>query len=216
MIQVKTDEDPPMLVINMYNTKDSTLINDFTTFLQTHLRHHRYDAIVMVGDFNLHHPLWNPPHYDIHDHEAEDLIDLMATNGLNLILLPGTITFPRSNTTLDLVWGNAQMEEKVLRCKVADNHDHGSDHFPIITTLDLKPERMEEAPIYNFDRTNWDLLKAKVIEFLPSITDEPTSPPMVDQINWQRISRRHLEKQLNTQPHEEEYAYSVRDGGPKS
>ena len=88
------------------------------------------------------------------------------------------------------------MEEKVLRCKVADNHDHGSDYFPIITTLDLKPERMEEAPIYNFDRTNWDLLKAKIIEFLPSITDEPTSPPMVDQTNWQRISRRHLEKAI--------------------
>src|SRR5579859_1947829 len=33
MIQVKTDEDSlPMLIINIYNTKDTTLINDFATF----------------------------------------------------------------------------------------------------------------------------------------------------------------------------------------
>ena len=100
----------------------------------------------MLGDFNLHHPLWNPPDYDTYDREAEDLIDLMAINGLDLILPAGTITFPRYSTTIDLVWGNAQMEEKVRRCKVAHNHDHSSDHFPIITTLDLEPEKMEEIP----------------------------------------------------------------------
>ena len=113
MIQVKTDEDtPPMLIINIYNTKGTTLINDLARFLRTHLRIHRYDVITMVGDFNLHHPLWNPPDYDTHDQEAEDLIDLMATNGLNLILPAGTITFPRSGTAIDLTWGNAQMERK--------------------------------------------------------------------------------------------------------
>jgi hypothetical protein len=187
MMQVKTDEDSlPMLIINIYNTKGTTLINNFATFLRSHLRHRRYDTIEMVGDFNLHHPLWNPPDYDAHDCEAEDLIDLMATNGLNLILPVGTVTFPRSSTTLDLVWGNAQMEEKVLRCKVADNHDHGSDHFPIIMTLDLKLEGIEEIPMYNFEKTNWDLLKVKIIELLPRLShrtnDEPASPATVDQL----------------------------------
>ena len=95
MIQVKADEDSlPMLLINIYNTKGTSLINNLATFLQSHLRQHRYDAITMVGDFNLHHPLWNPSDYETHDHEAEELIDLMATNGLNLILPAGTITFP--------------------------------------------------------------------------------------------------------------------------
>src|SRR5205085_6944994 len=59
MIQVKADEDElPMLLINIYNTKGTTLINNLATFLRSHLRHHRYDAIAMVGDFSLHHPLW--------------------------------------------------------------------------------------------------------------------------------------------------------------
>jgi hypothetical protein len=74
------------------------------------------------------------------------------------------------------------MEEKVLRCKAAHNHDHGSHHFPIITTLDLKPEKMEEVPMYDFERTDWDHLKAKITELLPPITDEPASPAMVDKL----------------------------------
>ena len=61
MIQLKTDEASlPMLIINIYNTKGTTLINAFATFLRTHLQHHRYDAIAMVGDFNLHHPCGIP------------------------------------------------------------------------------------------------------------------------------------------------------------
>src|SRR5579859_588413 len=183
IIQVKTKDSPPMLIVNIYNTKGTPLINDFATFLRTHLQRHQYESITIVGDFNLHHPLWNRPEYDIHDREAEDLIDLMATNGLDLILPAGTITFPRSSTTIDLVWGNTQMEDKVLKCKVAHNHDHGSDHYPIITTLCMNPEGFEDVPMYNFEKTDWDLLKAKLIEFLlPLPQDKPASPAMVDKL----------------------------------
>ena len=75
------------------------------------------------------------------------------------------------------------MEEKVLRCKIAHNHDHGSDHYPIIMTLDMKPERMEEKPTYNFEKMDWDLLKAKIIKSLPVINhDESASSATVDQL----------------------------------
>jgi hypothetical protein len=50
----------------------------------------------------------------------------------------------------------------------------------------MKPERMEEVPTYNFERTDWDLLKAKIIELLPpinrTITGEPASQATVDQL----------------------------------
>ena len=184
IVKVKMESDTlPMLIINIYNTKGTSLINDFTTFLQAHLRQHYYDSILIVGDFNLHHPLWNPTEYKCHDREAEDLITFMAMNGLDLILPAGTITFPRYKTTIDLAWGNPQIEEKVLKCKVAHNHDHGSDHYPILTTLNLKPEATNEMPIYNFEKTDWDLLKAKIIELLPPpVTNEPTSPATVDKL----------------------------------
>jgi hypothetical protein len=164
MIKIlNTDEGcHPMLLINIYNTKGTTLINYLSEFLQSYLRQHRYGKIAMVGDFNLHQPLWNPPKYQPHDHEAEDLIDLMATNGLNLILPPGTITLPQHGTTIDLTWGNAQMESNVLKCKIARNHDHGSDHLPIITMFMTHPVLSLQTPTYNFEKTDWDLLKAKL------------------------------------------------------
>jgi exonuclease III len=183
IIEVKMEETAPMLIINIYNTRGTPLINDLATFLRTHLRNHKYDSIAIVGDFNLHHPLWNPAEYDSHHSEAEDLIDLMATNGLDLILPAGTITFPRSGTTLDLTWGNAEMRENVVKCKVSSSHDHGSDHYPIITTLYLKPEEVEEKRLHDFEKTDWDLLKAKLKEGLPPITDyETATPVMVDKL----------------------------------
>jgi hypothetical protein len=183
IIQVQTNgENLPMLLINVYNTKGTTLINDLAMFLQTHLQQHRYDTITMVGDFNLHHPLWNRSDYDVHNHQAEDLIDLMTTNGLNLVLLAGTIMYPRARTTIDLVWGNAKMEEKVVKCKVAHNHDHESDHYPILTTLDLKPANTDKEQAYNFEKTDCDPLKLKTIDLLPPITHEPASPAKVDRL----------------------------------
>jgi Endonuclease-reverse transcriptase len=137
----------------------------------------------MVGDFNLHHPLWNPVGYDSRHHEAKDLIDLMATNGLDLILSAGTITFPRSKTTIDLIWGNPEMREKVIKCKVSSRHDHGSNYYSIIMTLCLKPEEVEEKQMYDFGKTNWNLLKVKLKDGLPPITDyETATPAMVDKL----------------------------------
>src|SRR5579859_7734998 len=186
MIQLKKDDNgPPMLLINVYYTKGTSLINDLAMFLRTHLRHHQYGEIAIVGDFNLHHPLWNPPGYEAHDKEVEDLVDLMSENGLDLMLPEGTITFPRSGTSLDLVWGNAQLEDKVVRCKVALNHDHGSDHYAVLTTLDMKPERWEQKPMYNFEKTNWELLKSELTKRLPPITDiaiGEITPGMMDQL----------------------------------
>lgn len=186
MIQLKKDDNgPPMLLINVYNTKGTSLINDLATFLQTHLQHHQYGEIGIVGDFNLHHPLWNPPGYDVHDNEAEDLVDLMAENGLDLMLPEGTITFPRCGTSLDLVWGNAEMENKVVKCKVALNHDHGSDHYAILTTLDMRPVRWEQKPMYDFEKMNWEHLKSELAELLPPVDHIATgesSPERIDRL----------------------------------
>jgi hypothetical protein len=75
-----------MLLVNVYNSKDTTTINDLAEFLPRYLQRHKYGKIAIVGDFNLHHPLWNAYDYNCYDSKAEDLIDFMATNRLDLIL----------------------------------------------------------------------------------------------------------------------------------
>ena len=186
MIEIlNTDGNYPMLLINIYNIKNTPLINNLSEFIQTNSQQRKYGKIAIVGDFNLHYPLWNPAEYQRHDTEAEDLIALMAANALDLILPPGTITFPRSKTTIDLVLGNTKMEQSVLKCKIARNHDHGSDHLPIITTFttSLNHTSNTQTPAYNFEKTNWDLLKVKLQANLSRITYTHTpSPASVDQL----------------------------------
>ena len=65
----------------------------------------------MTGDFNLHHPLWNPSNYRKQDPEADTLIDIISQTRLKLMLPTGTITFPKAKTAIDLVWGNDYIEQ---------------------------------------------------------------------------------------------------------
>jgi endonuclease/exonuclease/phosphatase (EEP) superfamily protein YafD len=47
----------PTLIMNIYNTKNTTQLKELQTYLQKHLRNNTYNGIIMAGDFNLHHPL---------------------------------------------------------------------------------------------------------------------------------------------------------------
>lgn len=65
------------------------------------------DEHLMVGDFNLHHPLWTGPGRHQHS-EADELIDIIDTAGMHLITEEGTqrtsprrgVNQPRSTSPL--------------------------------------------------------------------------------------------------------------------
>ena len=86
-------EQHPTLIINIYNTKKTSKITDLRTYLRKHLRNNTYNGIIITGDFNLHHPLWNPPNRHDRDPEAETLIDIMSQLQLKPMLPAGTVTF---------------------------------------------------------------------------------------------------------------------------
>jgi Endonuclease-reverse transcriptase len=165
--------------------------------LRQHLRQHvqdqKYNAIIMAGDFNLHHPLWNAWDYDVHDAQGDELIEMMADAGLKLLLPAGTITYSptgssRRGTAIDLVWGTDVAENAVIKCQIAENYDHTSDHLPIETTLDfasqqlLGPDGSTELP-FNYANTDWNSLEYKIATYLPEIiSTDPgiTTPDMID------------------------------------
>jgi hypothetical protein len=74
---------------------------------------------MIAGEFNLHHQLWNPPEYAEEDKESDDLLYLMAENGLNLLLPTGTVTYPHAQTTIDLVLGSQIIEQGVIKCQIS-------------------------------------------------------------------------------------------------
>ena len=65
---------------------------------------------LVVGDFNLHHPLWTAPSYPHKHHLADHLLDSIRDAGAELALPTGTITREArrgdtlEQTTIDLVF----------------------------------------------------------------------------------------------------------------
>jgi hypothetical protein len=170
-IEVKpTNDIKPSLLINVYNPNDKSVLPTLEEFFKNY-RPDRYETVIMAGDFNCHHPLWNPPGYDKHDIEADKLVDLASTLGLNLLMPPGTITFPRAKTAIDLVWGNHTAATKLLKCKIAKAYDVGSDHLPIETHLTAELMDPPDVPSkLNFKKANWNEFNRQLQQKLPKIT----------------------------------------------
>src|SRR5947207_4436730 len=156
------------LVVNIYNPGDESIIQDLHEILRR--KHIENNAtVILAGDFNCHHPMWNPAGYLRHDNTADHLVELAADLGLVLLIPPGTITYPNGQTAIDLVWGNHAAETRLLKCRTADENDQGSDHLPIETWLSSTDNSIKESTKLDFSRTDWekfnDLLKAE----LPSV-----------------------------------------------
>src|SRR5438552_16837892 len=86
-----------------------------------------------------------PTQYHEHDSQANELIDTMQDLGMQLLIPVRTITWPISGTTIDLVWGNEHALNNILKCQIATENDHGSDHLPIETVVDLQQYPTELA-----------------------------------------------------------------------
>jgi hypothetical protein len=144
------------------------------------------------GDFNTHHPLWNPSEYTRHDEEADILVAMMMEFQLNLLLPPGTITYSGggiTGTAIDLVWGNDEAANRIITCRITEEHDHGSDHLPIETTIDLQITLPQPIPSYNYTKTNWEELKNKLRQYLPDLSRlSPINLKMITRADVDRFS----------------------------
>jgi len=183
-IQSKSSHMKPTLIMNIYNPHQQSIVTDLRHYLLQHIQLDDYETIIIAGDFNLHHPLWNPQGYTEHDPEADDLIEIMIEANLMPLLPPGTVTYPTSNasggTAIDLVWGNLKAEENTIKCHtIADDKDHASDHLPIEILLDITPRYTEPVlPGYNYAKTNWEALKQEIRNRLPPIIDPVATTPL--------------------------------------
>jgi hypothetical protein len=66
-VAINTMNNPkPIMIINVYNPHDQSLITPLMEYLQS-LEIPQYHAAVIAGDFDLHHPLWNPLQYHTRD-----------------------------------------------------------------------------------------------------------------------------------------------------
>ena len=149
-----------VIIHNVYNPP-KTSSNRQSVLPQTReaLRHYQAEEQVVLGDLNLHHPLWGGLNRETTDPESEDLIDIIGDFALHNTLPPGTITYEegQSQTTIDLCLVTTGLIDKVIKSEVDRNLDHDLDHLLICTTLDLSVQRLEKRP-----RKDWKRLDVKL------------------------------------------------------
>jgi len=113
---------------------------------------------IVVGDFNLHHPMWGGERAVQADAEALELSEVMEHHGLQSTLQPGTITYEERNfrSTIDFSLVYMGLLDRSISSTVERELDHDSDHLPITMAIDLRLP-CSEAKL----RRNWKYLDGK-------------------------------------------------------
>src|SRR5216117_1473010 len=108
---------------------------------------------------------------------------MMAELELDLLIPAGTMTYPKASTAIDLVWGNDETKNRIIKCQIAEKNDHGSDHLPIETIIATQTEPPKPSPSYNYAKTNWQELSNELktnLPELPNVSKDLTTRAKVD------------------------------------
>ncbi|QRW09851.1 Reverse transcriptase from transposon X-element protein [Ceratobasidium sp. AG-Ba] len=182
-------------MFNIYND----LKSDETLEL-IHLHLHelpRHTSILLAGDLNRHHPMWDEPRNEQLFTEAaleaaQNLIELLDRYSLTMVLPAEIPTLElSSNKNLsrpDNVFLSSRLAGTVTRCLVVEAPRIScTDHFTIQTELTLSCKQAPRVTRRNFNKANWEKIRAELAKILPNtrqppITDIPTFDARLDKV----------------------------------
>src|SRR5438045_6979641 len=107
----------------------------------------------------------------------------MAELELDLLIPAGRVTYLKASTAIDLVWGNDETKNQIIKCQIAEKNDHGSDHLPIETIIATETEPPKSSPSYNYSKTNWQELSNELktnLPELPNVSKDLTTQAKAD------------------------------------
>ena len=153
------------------------------------------DHLIWAGDFNRHHPMWDE---ETNEHlftpqaleMADQLIDILGELGLEMALprdIP-TLQHMRSKnySRPDNVFCTARTMDLVIRCEVDTRlQPPKTDHFPIVTILDIPQKRLPPPERYNFKKADWVKFR-RCLEDKVVALPEPTE--ITDEIHLERAA----------------------------
>jgi endonuclease/exonuclease/phosphatase family metal-dependent hydrolase len=121
---------------------------------------------IWVGDFNRHDPMWespdNPQLFTTANIDAaEILINILANFAMNMVLEPGIPTLEHMVTKnlhqVNHIFCSQDLSPRFIHCEVLPHEwPPKTDHFPIVSTIDLQLSRTREEPKRNFREMDWD------------------------------------------------------------
>ena len=153
-----------LMIFNVYNSCTHSLTE---TLLQQHLCDNANNLwqgqdkhMLWCRDFNRHHPLWDREEDTClftanAIQKADHLIELLFDHDMEMVLLKGVPTLQHMRTKWyscpDNVFCSSLLTNTFIRCDVdAQAQPTKTDHFPIITILELPQERIKPKLAYNF------------------------------------------------------------------
>ncbi|OOQ86154.1 putative reverse transcriptase [Penicillium brasilianum] len=180
-IRIKT-EGSELRIINVYNDQQRGAALDLLQGILSSMREQKEVSYLVLGDFNLHHPVWGGDAAP-RDARAEDLLDLMESVGLDSWLAPGTITRDQagSRSTIDLVLASYSLREQMLACEVDQSVHADSDHLPVLTLLEINvPEAADPIKRRNWKAMDVEKFRTFVSANLQDWMRQVTSPQDID------------------------------------
>jgi hypothetical protein len=138
--------------------------------------------LLLLGDFNLHHPHWGGPYCKL-EPAAEPLIELLEQKGLGLLTPLGAVTWERgrSQSTIDLTFATECIRHRLLRCQPMREAAINKDHFPIAIVLDIATHAQPPPQRFRIKDITQDELLAGLRESLHGVgVDEPQTATGVE------------------------------------
>jgi len=119
---------------------------------------------ILLGDFNLHHPLWAGLARPTQHAAADLLIELTEDNGMELMLPQGTLTWERGRSwsTIDLLFASEDLAAHLLHCKTRRDIDQSSDHLAISTEFFWEAEQGSERIVRNWKKADMGEVRERV------------------------------------------------------
>lgn len=163
--------DKNINIVNVYNEVGT---NTLTTLGETLAKLEPLSETMVLGDFNLHHPLWSTTHRRPgQGPSAEQLLTIIEDFQLELLTEPGTPThrWKDGESTIDLTFATEGLTPQVNHCKIDRGLDCDSDHLPIAVAIDWEWKTAAAIRKRLWSKTNILVLRQTVKERLPQHFD---------------------------------------------
>ena len=127
-------------------------------------------ALLWLGNFNIHHPLWSGPAYpDQCQHSNTTLlIDLLSHHNMDCQLPAAMLTYQSDIhytwSTIDLVFCSPEVLPLLTSCDSSPTaHLPSTDHLPIHTVVNTSVSCCSWTPKPNFCNTYWAKFQGTLI-----------------------------------------------------
>jgi hypothetical protein len=157
-------------IINVYNEIGTNTLADLRDAVHAT---NPEDELLVVGDFNLHHPLWSTTRRYAQRGiaAAQPLITMIEEFHLRLLTVPGTTThrWKDGESTIDLTFGSEGVASRMIYCRVDPSRDCDSDHLPISMAIAWDWHPAAPSRKRQWAKTDISSLQHTVKEKLPRV-----------------------------------------------